>query len=58
MEERSFKVKVNNVSPNAEQFIVARPVGTELWYWGSWKHEDQAKEIAKMIDGIVVERID
>ena len=53
-----YLVEVKNVSPNAERFIVARPSQNELWYWGSWKSEDQAKEIAKMVDGIVVERME
>lgn len=51
-------VEIKNMSPNAEKFIVARVSQNELWYWGSWKNKDQAKEIAKIVDGIVVERLD
>ena len=58
--ERQFLVEVNNVPDDCEKFIVARfdPKERELWFWGSWDNEAQAKEIAKMRDGLVVRRAD
>ena len=54
-----FQVEVNNVPKDSKEWIVARwsPVSHDLWFSGSWKSETQAREIAKMIDGIVVRRI-
>lgn len=47
-------VKVNNVSENAKRYVVARLVDTVLWYWGSWDNEDDARAVAREIDGLVV----
>lgn len=57
---RQYLVEVNNVPDDCEEFIVARfePKARELWFWGSWDDEAQAKEIAKMCDGLVVRRTD
>lgn len=54
-----FQVEVNNVPNDCYEWIVARwsPASHDLWFWGSWTNELQAREIAKMIDGIVVRRI-
>ena len=54
-----FQVEVNNVPKDSREWIVARwsPVSHDLWFSGSWNKEAQAREIAKMIDGIVVRRI-
>lgn len=54
-----FQVEVNNVPKDSKEWIVARwsPVSHDLWFSGSWNKETQAREIAKMIDGIVVRRI-
>lgn len=53
-----YQVEVNNVPEKTHEYIVARfDVHTNsLWYWGSWDNEPQAKEISKMVDGIVVRR--
>ena len=55
-----FQVEVNNVPKDSKEWIVARwsPVSHDLWYSGSWKSETQAREIAKMIDGVVVRRVE
>ena len=55
-----FRVEVNNVPDDCYEWIVARwsPASHDLWFWGSWKSEAQAKEIAKMIDGVVVRRVE
>jgi hypothetical protein len=51
-------VEVNNMPLDAEEWVVARwnPETNELWYWGSWSDKNQAKEIAKFMDGILVRR--
>lgn len=54
----AFLVTVNNTPESVEKYVLARCVDNELWFYGSYDDEAQAKEIAKMIDGIVVERID
>jgi hypothetical protein len=60
MGELLCQVVVNNVPENAYEWIVARwsPEDNSLWFWGSWESEEQAKEIAKFMDGILVRRAD
>lgn len=54
-----FKVEVNNVPHVVKEFIVARFVANELWYWGSWDNPVQAQRVAEEIgNGIVVERVE
>lgn len=55
-----FRVEVENVSPDPKKWIVARfdAHTRKLWYWGSWDSKPQAEEIAKMTDGLVIERVD
>lgn len=55
-----FQVEVNNVPKDSKEWIVARwsPVSHDLWFSGSWANELQAREIAKMIDGVVVRRVE
>lgn len=50
-----YQVEVNNVPEDAEQYIVARFSFDDLglWYWGSWKSEEDAKRVAKEEQGIV-----
>ena len=55
--EQSFIVEVNNIPEETEDWVVARCVARELWYWGSYSKENQAKEIAKLIDGLVVRKV-
>ena len=60
MERQYFQVAVNNVPDDVERWIVAR-IDThtrELWFWGSWDNEPQAREISKLCDGIVIRRND
>lgn len=54
------QVEVNNMPLDAEEWVVARwsPETNELWYWGSWSDKNQAKEIAKFMDGILVRRVE
>lgn len=49
-----MKVKVNNVTEGEEKFVVARISDGELWYWGRY-NEEKAKEVAKEIEGVVLE---
>lgn len=55
---QSFIVEVNNLPEEVHEWVVARfnPTTRDLWYWGSWDNESQAKEIAKLIDGVVVRK--
>lgn len=55
-----YQVEVNNVPDDFKEWIVARwsPETRELWFWGSWDNKAQAEEIAKMIDGIVIRRVE
>ena len=50
------QVQINNVSENCKRYIVARISECELWFWGSWDDLDKAREAAKDIDGIIIER--
>ena len=47
-------MKVNNLPNTYKQYIVARAVDGELWFWGSWDDEERAHTVANEIDGIVV----
>lgn len=53
------QVEVNNVPEDTEEWIVCRwnPNDNTLWYYGSWETKEQAKEIAKFLDGILVRRV-
>lgn len=51
-----MKVKVNNVTEGEEKFVVARVSDGEFWYWGRY-NEEKAKEVAKEIEGVVLEEI-
>lgn len=55
--EQQFIVEVNNIPEETEDWVVARCVARELWYWGSYERESQAKEVAKLIDGVVVRKV-
>ena len=52
--EKTMKVKVNNITEGNAKFVVARLVDGELWYWGRWDNKQEAKRVAKEIDGLVV----
>ena len=55
-----YQVEVNNIPKDCYEWIVARrnPEDCGLWFWGSWDNKPQAREVAKMIDGIVIRRIE
>ena len=56
---QSFIVEVNNIPEETEDWVVARYSSQtrDLWYWGSWDNEAQAKEVAKLIDRLVVRKV-
>lgn len=53
-----FKVKVNNVSRSSgypNEFIVARLVDGEFWYYGAYETEERANEVrSEFENGIVL----
>lgn len=54
----SGQVKIQNCAKDPSRFIVARAVGGELWYWGSWDTEEEAKRVIHDNDfdnGVVIE---
>lgn len=52
------KINVKNVPDYAKDYdyIVARPVDGDLWFWGAWNDEAKAHEVAREVNGLVVER--
>lgn len=38
-----------------KRYVVARSVKNELWFWGSYSSQDVALDVARDIDGIVVD---
>jgi hypothetical protein len=46
---------VKNVPMDVKRFVVARIVGREAWFWGSWDDENKAREVASEIGGVVVD---
>lgn len=49
-------MKIYNKPEQTEEFIVARDVEGEKWYWGSWDDRDRANEVAIQIGGEVWEK--
>lgn len=48
-------IKVNNVPNYAKgKFIVAREVDGELWFYGAWSDEKEARSVSRVIDDAVV----
>ena len=58
MGDQYFQVKVNNAPNDVEEYVVARVIDSELWYWGSWNKLEDAEANARQIDGVVVRRND
>ena len=52
------KIEVNNMPDNARKYVVARldERDMRLWDWGSWDEEHKARQAAKEIGGVVVEK--
>ena len=49
-------IDIKNLPPYHECYIVARSVEGDFWYWGSWKDQDRAAEVADRIGGYVFYR--
>ena len=49
-----YTVKVNNLPATAKEYIVARAVDGDLWFWASYDDEELAHINAIEVDGIVV----
>ena len=57
MREAQSIAIVHNMPQEHEQYIVARCFDGELWFWGSWKDKEDAKNAARKVDGVVVEEL-
>lgn len=54
--ERRVKVVIYNMPPSAEDFVVARLVNTELWYYGSYETQERAEVVAEQLgNGVVLD---
>lgn len=47
---------INNMPTTVCAWIVARDIDGDLWYWGSWDSENDARNAAQDIDGLVIAR--
>ena len=54
-----YEVRVNNRPAYADEyeFIVARVVDGEFWFYGAWDEEDEAYRVAREIEGAVLRNI-
>lgn len=43
-----------NLPNTYKKYIVVRVEDGKMWYWGSWDSLDIAKDIVKIIDGILL----
>ena len=47
---------INNLPAHARgQYIVARDVDGELWFYGAYAQYSKAQEVANQVDGLVVQ---
>lgn len=51
---RAMEIKVENTPEEVDPYVVARPDGGSLWYWGSWNNKEEAQKVAKEIGGLVL----
>lgn len=61
MEKQFFQVEVNN-TPSPEdtlEYVIARrdKNDSSLWFYGTYDSEEQAIEISKLLDGIVLRKM-
>lgn len=56
MGEQLFQVDLQN-DEGTKEWIIARVCQNELWYYANYDSKEQAMEIAKLVDGIVVRRV-
>lgn len=48
-------VNIINLLANHKQYVVARRVDGELWYWGSYSDRDKANYTALNVGGEVID---
>lgn len=52
------KMKINGLNKNSlnenSGWVVARYIDDELWFWGAYRTEERAQEVADEIGGITV----
>lgn len=51
-------MKINNLQKANGDYIVVRGVDGEFWYWGTYTTEERARQVARDINGFVIERRD
>lgn len=56
LKKANCEVVVHNDSGNKE-WIVARYVECGLWYYSNFDDEQEARDVAVLVDGIVVRRV-
>ncbi len=58
MAEQYFQVKVNNISYEPLEYVVATydEDSKELWFWGTWNDENKAKEAVNQLDNAILLR--
>ncbi len=50
------RVEVMNLNRADKKYIVARAINGELWFWGQWDDEDEARKVAEQFEnGVVLE---
>lgn len=57
MQSKNMQVAVKNVTEGKGKYIVARPFDTDLWYYGRYEDYLKAGEVAREIEGVVVEDV-
>ena len=47
-------IKIYNLPENVKEWIVTKEVDGDLWFWGTFDNEEQARVAAINLDGIVI----
>lgn len=45
-------MKIHNMPEDHDKYIVARVCDNELWFWGSFETETDAKKVAEEMDAV------
>ena len=48
-------IKVNNPPKKFRKYIVVRLVDSSLWYYATYDTEEEAKNVAREVDGFIAE---
>ena len=51
------EIKVNNPPKKFRKYIVVRLVDSSLWYYATYDTEEEAKNVAREVDGFVAEAV-